>query len=679
METDWPSPPADIPASDFLDESSLPDVDCCEGLLDSADELPVELCSLPCQIQADCAGLFPQASPCETPVCQLVEACAEKSPDMAYQCVLELTEPPECCIADIDCADNDPCTENEGCLANYCVWSPIVSPDCCPDPVLELDFDDGVWPQPIPPVQPSGSTTWSIVDSPCHEGMALYLGDSECRTYYNGQLVDCVPVDGIPCTPETEAEDCPLPLAQCDPVTNGCKPDPPPTTIVLSLRIADVEIPNFPDVALSFDIRTDLEPPFPGSPMQFDILRLHVEPEDSFPIEVFSTKDLFNTDGLCVTAGIDLWEFAGEKVDLVWSFDTLDDTLNHFEGVYLDNMRLWSPCGECYMDAQCPNPDPGNSCSWAKCHPGQGCSFEPIPFGDNTPCGSDDPCIEDGACEDGNCVPGQFTCPHCCKDEDCQDGNPCTKEVCDGWVCLDLGVDLDDPGCCVTVQDCDDAIVCTEDLCIDFQCTNSPVSSCCSENSHCEDDNPCTCDVCAFGACYNLLESLAPPSCTFPANCCSDEGDCEDDNLCTLNTCAEGECKFEQDPEKPNCCISGTDCYDSDMCTVDTCVNYECQNKHIAGCCHPGGCTDGIECTWDHCVYDTCVHLPLGEAPPSAEFPPYCCGNDEDCDDGNPCTDDSCDPFTWDCHSVPNNCNQCSDDDPGTVDFCLEGGCIVIN
>ena len=313
METDWPSPPADIPASDFLDESSLPDVDCCEGLLDSADELPVELCSLPCQIQADCAGLFPQASPCETPVCQLVEACAEKSPDMAYQCVLELTEPPECCIADIDCADNDPCTENEGCLANYCVWSPIVSPDCCPDPVLELDFDDGVWPQPIPPVQPSGSTTWSIVDSPCHEGMALYLGDSECRTYYNGQLVDCVPVDGIPCTPETEAEDCPLPLAQCDPVTNGCKPDPPPTTIVLSLRIADVEIPNFPDVALSFDIRTDLEPPFPGSPMQFDILRLHVEPEDSFPIEVFSTKDLFNTDGLCVTAGIDLWEFAGRR------------------------------------------------------------------------------------------------------------------------------------------------------------------------------------------------------------------------------------------------------------------------------------------------------------------------------------------------------------------------------
>ena len=334
METDWPSPPADIPASDFLDESSLPDVDCCEGLLDSADELPVELCSLPCQIQADCAGLFPQASPCETPVCQLVEACAEKSPDMAYQCVLELTEPPECCIADIDCADNDPCTENEGCLANYCVWSPIVSPDCCPDPVLELDFDDGVWPQPIPPVQPSGSTTWSIVDSPCHEGMALYLGDSECRTYYNGQLVDCVPVDGIPCTPETEAEDCPLPLAQCDPVTNGCKPDPPPTTIVLSLRIADVEIPNFPDVALSFDIRTDLEPPFPGSPMQFDILRLHVEPEDSFPIEVFSTKDLFNTDGLCVTAGIDLWEFAGEKVDLVWSFDTLDDTLKSA------NMRL---------------------------------------------------------------------------------------------------------------------------------------------------------------------------------------------------------------------------------------------------------------------------------------------------------------------------------------------------
>lgn len=79
-----------------------------------------------------------------------------------------------------------------------------------------------------------------------------------------------------------------------------------------------------------------------------------------------------------------------------------------------------------------------------------------------------------------------------------------------------------------------------------------------------------------------------------------------------------------------------------------------------AGCqSNPDACNDGIPCTTDSCdLVLGCVHTPNGE----------------NCDDHNSCTDDSCDPVTG-CHFVSNT-NPCDDGNACTIgDGCVEGAC----
>jgi hypothetical protein len=101
--------------------------------------------------------------------------------------------------------------------------------------------------------------------------------------------------------------------------------------------------------------------------------------------------------------------------------------------------------------------------------------------------------------------------------------------------------------------------------------------------------------------------------CTNPA--ATDGTACNDDNACTtLDSCSSGQC------------VGGlpTDCNDGNLCTDDSC-------DPIAGCTHTNNtapCSDGDACTnGDACVDGTCHG-----------------GSPLDCDDGNPCTVDSCDP-----------------------------------
>ena len=69
-------------------------------------------------------------------------------------------------------------------------------------------------------------------------------------------------------------------------------------------------------------------------------------------------------------------------------------------------------------------------------------------------------------------------------------------------------------------------------------------------------------------------------------------------------------------------------------------------------------CDDGDPCTDDSCdVVIGCINTP------------------KDCDDSNPCTDDSCDPITGACVNTPKNCD---DGDPCTDDSCdpVTGDCV---
>jgi len=300
--------------------------------------------------------------------------------------------------------------------------------------------------------------------------------------------------------------------------------------------------------------------------------------------------------------------------------------------------------------------DDKNACTTDVCSSVKGC----LHTNNTIECDDLDPCTEQDACSGGVCL-GSVA-------KDCQDGNPCTDDFCvplagcshannkapceDGNVCT-LGDKclggLCNPGAAMS---CDDGNVCTDDAC-------DLVKGCIHSNnkSLCDDQNACTTgDVCAGGVCLGK-GSL----------------DCDDGNPCTKDTCLPGGgCKNDAvaapcndgDPcTVGDFCVAGlckpgpaTDCNDGNVCTKDGC------DPNSGLCTHAavdGNCDDGNKCTTsDVCKSGKCV----GESP-------------LDCDDKEVCTTDWCDPATGCVHKV--NSAPCDDKDLCTTgDFCHLGNCI---
>ena len=130
-----------------------------------------------------------------------------------------------------------------------------------------------------------------------------------------------------------------------------------------------------------------------------------------------------------------------------------------------------------------------------------------------------------------------------------------------------------------------------------------------------------------------------------PAAGCTTDPDCNDNNACNgIETCVA------------NVCQAGTapNCDDGNVCTTDSCIA-------VGGCQHANNtaaCSDGNACTAnDACAGGVCVG---GPAP--------------NCDDANPCTNDSCNTGTGCVHA--NNTASCSDANLCTTgDVCSGGTC----
>ncbi len=228
---------------------------------------------------------------------------------------------------------------------------------------------------------------------------------------------------------------------------------------------------------------------------------------------------------------------------------------------------------------------------------------------------------------------------------DCKVCNPAMSEY--GWAAVSDG-EACDAGPCVT-----------EAVCEGGTCEGNAVG--------CNDNTVCTADSCdpALG-CVNVpvadgaacdLEDLCQlePACA-AGECVGDAPDCDDDNVCTADSCLpEAGCIYVP--------ANGIPCDDGDPCTaLDLCD---------AGGCNPGGpadCDDSNPCTIDQCDLDVgCVHLPTQT--------PCCTGLTSICDDGNPCTLDVCDAETLDCAYGVNDL-PCDDGDAcTTADVCGGGVC----
>lgn len=260
---------------------------------------------------------------------------------------------------------------------------------------------------------------------------------------------------------------------------------------------------------------------------------------------------------------------------------------------------------------------------------------------DDTPCGQDDPCLAEGVCQGGQCGGGPT---------DCDDGNPCTDDHCDP-----VQGCLNDPN----HDPCEDGDPCTlGDQCVDGACVTGYLAM------DCHDDNPCTVDLCTPDGCANL-----------PAG-----GACEDGDLCTDgDRCEDGECV----PGPPLVCDDGNDC------TNDWCEWWlGCRHSVSDSPCCIGTvhvCNDFNPCTRDLCDPDTgtCSHEavvgPCNDGnrctgPDECGEEGTCAGPALNCDDLNPCTQDSCDPAKG-CVYLPLT-GPCDDQNACTLDdACVSGQC----
>jgi len=267
-----------------------------------------------------------------------------------------------------------------------------------------------------------------------------------------------------------------------------------------------------------------------------------------------------------------------------------------------------------------------------------------------------------------------------CADVDCDDQNECTADACnpadgecdytliaDGLPCDFGGL----PGVC-TAGVCEDAMLCA--------------------GLDCDDGNDCTTDTCdpTNGSCdhTNVIDSTACDFGGLPGVCtvgvCEDAMlcagvDCDDSNECTQDTCdpMDGQCDHTSVTDGTSCDFGGfpgvctvgvcedamlcadavTRCNDSNACTDDLCdpMDGQCDHTNV---------TDGTSCDFGGfpgvCTVGVCEDAML------------CSG--VDCDDGNECTQDACDPMDGQCgHADAMDGTTC--DFGGLPGVCTDGTC----
>ena len=299
-------------------------------------------------------------------------------------------------------------------------------------------------------------------------------------------------------------------------------------------------------------------------------------------------------------------------------------------------------------------------------------------------------CNDNNVCTTDSCNATTGTCVFANNAGTCDDGNACSQgDTCTGGACIGTAVSCDDKNLCTSDAcdaktgcshtpnslPCNDGNACTQnDVCAAAACKGAQVDAA----TFCDDGNPCTSDACNPAS-----------GCVHAANTAS----CDDGNGCTVgDTCAGGSCHSGTN----TCgCVADVDCAgqeDGNLCNGTlfcdkSSLPYMCRvNPKTVVTCDATG--DGI-CTRNACVPATglCGYVSLAEGKPCNADNSVCSVGDActagvclpgplvSCDDGNPCTDDGCDPATGCTHKA--NVSPCSDGNPCTIgDVCALGGCM---
>lgn len=322
---------------------------------------------------------------------------------------------------------------------------------------------------------------------------------------------------------------------------------------------------------------------------------------------------------------------------------------------------------ECTVSADCND---GNVCTTDTCTASNLCSYanNTLACNDGVFCTATDTCSGGACVGSGNTCPGQLCnetldrCVNCLTNANCNDGNPCTDNVCNAI------------GNCTfpnNALSCNDNLFCTAtDVCSGGACVGSgnrcPGQACdeagdrcvqCLTAADCNDNNVCTTDSCntVTGTCVHTPNTLP----------------CSDGNFCTLtDVCGGGSCIGSGTPcvgqlcneATDQCvnCINATDCpSDGNPCTDERCISGNCLSVN-----NTLPCSDGLFCTaTDTCSLGACVgsgNRCPGQICDEAGDRCVQCLTNAHCNDGIGCTTDVCNAVAGTCTRSPNHA-ICSD------------------
>jgi hypothetical protein len=257
-----------------------------------------------------------------------------------------------------------------------------------------------------------------------------------------------------------------------------------------------------------------------------------------------------------------------------------------------------------------------NPCTRDLCNEGDGICYhalEPKPFQEGIGIGNSCGDSVDNDC-DGKTDLGDPDCLSCSQPADCDDGNACTDDDCQGNQCVHTPK--------ADGQLCDDGMYCTVgDQCRGGVCHSTSPRDCSQQADPCQEGICRESDgTCVFAAMADGVLCEDGLFCTIGDHCvagfCNGQTQsCDDNNPCTLDGCNENlrrcenlpqqfpgregpgggptcannvddDCDGKTDLEDPSCsgCIENNECDDYNPCTRDECVFGECQNTQIQGC-----------------------------------------------------------------------------------------------
>lgn len=285
-------------------------------------------------------------------------------------------------------------------------------------------------------------------------------------------------------------------------------------------------------------------------------------------------------------------------------------------------------------------------------------------------CGAATECDDGDFCTTDTCDGG--LCFHELRDDD---GDDFVAEVCGGDDCNDKNPNVfpGNPEDCFdgSDNDCNGLIDCFDPACLDVPncgCTPSPGGEVCGNGE--DDDCDMTVDC-------NDVDCLGTPACGCSATeaglClngfdddCDGAFDCDD-----LDCAADAACQCMAIPES---CSNGQD---DDCDLLIDCADPECAGTGPCACIPPGTpeiCGDFFDNDCDgqvDCADPNCIASPL-----CAECTSEVCddGLDNNCNDLIDCADPAC-FFAPSCAPVPEICNNDLDDDNDTLIDCLDPDC----